>query len=82
MRIALMISAYSVSSASATLAFMDFAPFQAGHRADHLRDVDVMISAYFVVVLLLVTPASMEEPLPFRENLRGETPSKARLHRL
>ena len=81
MRDALMISAYSVSSASATLAFADSIPFQADHQAD-LRDIDVMISAYFVVLLLLVTPASMEEPLPFHADLRGETPSKARLHRL
>ena len=56
---AVIISAYSISLASATLAFGDITPFQAGHQAG-VTDIAVVMSAYFVTLLLSVTPASME----------------------
>ena len=57
--VAVIISAYSISPASATLAFGDITPFQAIHPAS-VTDIAVVMSAYFVALLLSVTPAFMD----------------------
>ena len=62
--VAVITSAYSISPASATLAFGDITPFQVG-RQEGVTDIAVVMSAYFATLFLSVTPASMEKPLLF-----------------
>ena len=60
--VAVITSAYSISPASATLAFGDITPCREGHQVD-LTEIAVVMSAYFVTSPLSVTPvtpASME----------------------